>query len=204
MAELWDKLENETDKAYAAFMQYCRMGVNRSLRKLAKRMKGVQDGDNNSTNYWRQLGKWSSEYNWLERTSAFDAYYEALAQKRWERRQRKIRENDYSQAAELRKLATRIFAESPKFIKASRKVTERNEDGSPKTVVVTLALDANLAINALNTASKLQRQAAGIDDTKVKHEITGKDGQPIETKQTVDLSNLTFEQLNAIIDRLEK
>lgn len=205
MTERWERLAGETDKAYAAFMQYCRMGTGRSLRKLARKIKGLQDSDEGSTNYWRQLGKWSSEYNWPERASAFDAHYENLRQKRWERRQRTIRENDYTEAAELRKLARKILGESPKFVKATRKTTEYNPDGSPKTVVVTLALDAHLAINALNTASKLQRQAAGIDDTaKIRHEHTGKDGQPIETKQTLDLSSLTFEQLNELINRLEK
>ncbi len=64
---LWDKLPQETTKAYLMFCQYRDMGLNRSLRKL------VQKLDKNDT-YLGQLGTWSSKYNWPERVEAYDFY----------------------------------------------------------------------------------------------------------------------------------
>ncbi len=61
----WDKRENESDKAFAAFVEYRNMGTQRSLSK-------VRDKIGKRSGYERQLEKWSSAYSWQERVSAWD------------------------------------------------------------------------------------------------------------------------------------
>ncbi len=206
MTELWDRLEDETDKAFAAFNAYCRMGAGRSIRRLAKKYREENVGKTSVEidGSWRipTLEGWSAKYDWQSRVSAFDSYQEKQRLAKWERRQERIRERDYEQGERLRKLSDKILDESPKFVKHKRVVTDRNSDGTPKTVMNVVALDGNLMITALNAASKLQRQAAGLDD-KVKHEVSGPDGKPIETTTQISLEHLTLEQLESLAKSLK-
>lgn len=60
---------NETAKAHAAFLAYCEMGTERSLRKLA------EEWDTNGTKtgqITKQLGIWSSKHRWQERVRQYD------------------------------------------------------------------------------------------------------------------------------------
>lgn len=55
----------ESTKARAAFEEYCALGPERSLAKLAVKV-------GRSTGYVRQLERWSSEGQWVERAKQFD------------------------------------------------------------------------------------------------------------------------------------
>ncbi|MGB8311545.1 MAG: hypothetical protein WCE81_06760 [Halobacteriota archaeon] len=61
----WERLPDESGKAYYAFCLYLRDGHWRSLRKVA-------DALGKSVSYESQLEKWSAKYNWLDRVQAFD------------------------------------------------------------------------------------------------------------------------------------
>lgn len=63
----WDKLDTDTDKSYQAFCVYRDLGKGRSLEKVQERLS-------KSTGYLRQLYKWSSNYNWVERANAYDLH----------------------------------------------------------------------------------------------------------------------------------
>lgn len=65
-AHVWDMLENETSAAYHAFVCYRDLGVERSLSHAVKAL-------GKSKGYVGQLERWSSEYQWVERTRAWDA-----------------------------------------------------------------------------------------------------------------------------------
>jgi hypothetical protein len=61
--ESWERQENESAKAYAAFAAYRDMGVNRSLAKIARRLgksKALMD-------------RWSAVYHWVARVDAWEA-----------------------------------------------------------------------------------------------------------------------------------
>lgn len=60
----------ETPRAAAAFLEYCALGPARSLRKLAEKL---QQNRNKTATVFRQLGEWSSLYNWQERVKQYDA-----------------------------------------------------------------------------------------------------------------------------------
>ena len=86
-------------------------------------------------------------------------------QAEWQERQRMIRERDYAQADALRELAQKILDEGPKFIRATRRLV-KGQDGQPDREVITLALQGDLAVKAIEAASKLQRLAAEMPPPK--------------------------------------
>lgn len=67
----WDKLPQETAKAYAAFQIYLSLSVfgqdgeRRSLENTAKKL-----GLRSTTS----VERWSAKYDWVERAKAYDAY----------------------------------------------------------------------------------------------------------------------------------
>ena len=64
----WDQLEDETTKAYSAFLLYLDLGSHdRSQSKLAK----ILYGNENST---AQIRKWSVEHDWMNRVDAWDRF----------------------------------------------------------------------------------------------------------------------------------
>lgn len=65
----WDQREDETTRAYSAFLMYLDLGPNnRAQSKLAK----IIYGNENST---EQLSKWSVRHDWVNRAEAFDRYH---------------------------------------------------------------------------------------------------------------------------------
>jgi len=77
MSELWDRLPNESTKAYAAFCVYRDLGTERSLEKAGQTL------DKPRTRKW--LGEWSAKYKWVERAKAYDDYVEKLKRKEKEK-----------------------------------------------------------------------------------------------------------------------
>ncbi len=68
MGEIWERLPNESSKAYQAFCIYRDLGVMRSIRKVA------QNRGKPKSITW--LNNWSVKYNWVERVKAYDDYME--------------------------------------------------------------------------------------------------------------------------------
>lgn len=67
--EPWDRLENESTKAYEAFVEYRNMGRCRSHAKVAKVL-------GKSTNL---MNRWGSLYNWTDRAARWDDEQDRLA-----------------------------------------------------------------------------------------------------------------------------
>ena len=77
----WERLPDESSKAYHAFCLYLWDGYWRSLREVADALgKGVS--------YESQLEKWSAKYNWFWRAQAFDTYVETLQMRQYLAEQR--------------------------------------------------------------------------------------------------------------------
>jgi len=72
---LYDRQPGETTKAYEAFTVYRDLGMGRTLERVSATLqKSVT-----------MLGRWSSQYRWIERAAAYDDYIEAQARKKNER-----------------------------------------------------------------------------------------------------------------------
>lgn len=152
---LWQWLPQETRRARIACLDYVRMGPGRSLVKLLDRYRiGTGSVPEKPPSTRRTtLCTWSTDFGWQARASAFDADDQERARRQWEERRQAMREADWKQGDALRNLAQRILDEAPKFIK------HRETTLADGRVVVTLQLDADLAIKALQAGSKLQRLA---------------------------------------------
>lgn len=80
----WDRIPGETRRAFAAFTDYCRMGPGRSvwklydhyreMRRLRLESLGSEDGPKADppTQRHRTMVEWSSKYNWVARSQAWD------------------------------------------------------------------------------------------------------------------------------------
>lgn len=71
--ELWEPLPGETVKAFHAFALYRDLGAYRSIAKVGKTLADDR-GNPGSTSQVRELEKWSSKYQWVERVEAWELY----------------------------------------------------------------------------------------------------------------------------------
>lgn len=80
MSKPWERQEEETDKAFAAFCIYRDMGAGRSLagawQKQRKDGGKTAEKTTNPPRYWEQ---WSSLYSWSARAVAYDEHLAAVA-----------------------------------------------------------------------------------------------------------------------------
>lgn len=150
------QLPEETVKAYQALCLYLSLGSDRSLELTHQ--KRTESGLKSSLT---TLKTWSVKYNWQARLKQYVLLEQAELMAKWQGRQEAVRQADYAQAVDLRALANKILSAAPSFVKASTSVKQQ-ADGTIREVT-TVALDGALMINAISTASKLQRLATGID-----------------------------------------
>ncbi len=111
---------------------------------------------------------------------AWEKLQDRIDEERWAERRALLREDEWSLGSELLNLAKAMLAESPKFLKTTRRVIK--ETGQE---IVTVALDGKFLIMSAEMASKLRRLAAGLD-------------RAANVNLEIDLSNLSNEQLERI------
>lgn len=87
----WERLGNESSKAFQAFCVYRDLGTGRNLNASYRAFKQSAEAVR-APGFWQE---WSSEFRWVERASAYDDYMEA--------ERRRVRES------EIRKLEERRF-----------------------------------------------------------------------------------------------
>lgn len=183
--EQWPSLarrQGESAKQYAAFLDYVRMGPGRSLRKLSDQYRRQIDGDSTvqpPTKTLRTLEKWSSANEWQKRLAAYQQERADRDQAIWEERRRAVNEADFATGDALRELGNQILAQTPQFLKTTRRLVKGGE-GAADREVITVELDGAFMAKLFKLASDLQRQASGIDVQK--HEHSGPGGGPIRTQ----------------------
>ncbi len=75
MNPAYERLPNETPKAYHSFAVYRDMGPTRSIQKVGKRLMKNPVA----------LGRLSKKYEWVKRAEAYDLYMDREKMKAWER-----------------------------------------------------------------------------------------------------------------------
>lgn len=96
------RLPNESEPAYEAFVMYVQAGVGRSAREVGRKL-----GKD-----WSLISRWCSKHRWLERAQAFDRRLQHVAQKAeeeriiasaglWAKRMEQTREEAFEVAEEL-------------------------------------------------------------------------------------------------------
>jgi len=167
-----DRVKGEGRRANAALVEYFNMGAGRSLRKLMDLFLERTLNDNlapPTTRIWT-LNSWSMENAWDERVKRAEEIQrkedarilrdERLARQReWQARAEETREADYQIAQRLRDTANHVLDQAPNFLKTKRRFVP-GTNGEPDKEIITVALDAQTAIKAAETASRLARLAS--------------------------------------------
>ena len=165
---LWEKLKEETNKAYKAFCFYRDMGSGRSMPKACK-ILGKKPG------YAIQLERWSRNFAWVKRAEAYDLYLEAEVRRVSEKERLKMHERHAKQAM--------LF---------QQKMLEKLQTLNPSDLS-----PADLA-KFFEVSTKIERLSRGDSSEKIIQENTGKDGGPIklnDTAKVIDLSRLSVKEL---------
>src|SRR5215208_1278986 len=99
--EVWDRLENEPERAYRAFESFFALpGGKRTLLEAYRQHVGNPDALKPSDTWSR----WSSQFAWRERASAYDDHLASLRRNAYER---VIEEEAERQAREVEKVRGR-------------------------------------------------------------------------------------------------
>ena len=80
LREVWDRMPDETDRAWSAFARYRDLGAeSRSLPRLASEMVGeASEMHRRPESVQRQLERWSSRHRWRERVTSWDREVDRL------------------------------------------------------------------------------------------------------------------------------
>lgn len=170
----WDRQKGESKKAYAAFLDYCSMGVARSIRKLHAiyiKQATSEEQAKPPTDSLSTLFSWSAKQDWDSRSADWDEEKRNEADREWKSRQAIVREADWEQSDKLRGLAEKILSDGPNYLKTRRKFI-KGRDGQPDREIITVGLNAELAIKALDLASKLQRLSSGLPNNVSATDLT--------------------------------
>lgn len=177
MSKPYDKLPDESSKAYEAFAIYRDMGTERSIEKAWKR---YSQSDKRVPGY---IGDWARNFNWVIRAAAYDEYVDAQARKVLEREAIKRRADMLKRHALLGKVLQQKSAayldkhgidKSSDAISAAKIGTEmeRKAEGLPEYMMeVVNADDSELARQYHTLLAEIG--LAGSGDEETGHTDTG-------------------------------
>lgn len=187
---LWERQTWDTPTSYARFHPYYLLqdkprSVDGAYRAYYAAQRGLQPGDDQVLRK-RAPGSWqrwargqdsqgqpiSGAKTWVERAEAYEKHLEALDREKWEQRRQTIVEADYQVGQELRALAADIMAQTPQFLKTTRRLV-KGSGGQPDREVITVQMDGTFLLRAIKLASELQRVAAGVPGPVQEHRVTG-------------------------------
>lgn len=173
----WDRRDNETAKAYAAFLEYRNLGVQRSLSAVSQKLnKSIM-----------VLARWSSPNDWVARAEAWDAEQNRRDEEtRAEARKRLIERElvDYEKA--LGK-----FDDVWERTKLHERRTRRTlDDGSIVEVIELNVTDWRELTKWRDDISKQGRRALGLPDKITQSQVN----------VDMDLTNKSDDELRAIIE----
>jgi hypothetical protein len=209
----WEALApraRESKVAYAAFLDYVRMGPRRSIRQLHARY--VQQLSSNPlaesppTTKLNTLFTWSTRHGWQDRLMAYQEERDRREQEAWEARRKAVRQADWEAGEALRDLAADILAETPNFLKTTRRLV-KGKGGQPDREVLTVGIEIAALIKALELASKLQALAAGVEPPEQKVKLAGKvtvDGVSVLGEVTPTMAQAAQAALQAAIGTQQK
>jgi hypothetical protein len=176
----WEALApraRESKAAHAAFLDYVRMGPRRSIRQLhaqyVKQTSSTPQADSVPTSSLKTLFTWSARHGWQDRLTAYQEERDRREQEAWEARRKAVRQADWEAGEALRDLAADILAETPNFLKTTRRLV-KGKGGQPDREVLTVGIEIAALIKALELASKLQALAAGVEPPEQKVKVGGK------------------------------
>ena len=174
--ELWDRLENEPERAYRAFEVYRTLPSAERTLIAAYRQHVGNPGAAKPSDTW---SRWSREFAWRERAAAYDAYIDRLREKSMEKVIQQQAEEQARQLEMMRgrfsELMTIAYCEAMDYLESGDFLSQMR----PQDVIniVKLHFEVTQKMNATNTQS---------------------------TDSVVDWSEDEQRELDAILDEIEE
>lgn len=144
MITLPDRLPDEGDRAYAAFVAYCVMGTQRSLQPLAKKL-----GKSSTI-----IERWSRLYDWRNRVMTYDASMHAIAAEAHAR----------EHLSDLEQLRERSKGLADKLLDAAEAILDRIKDKAKDGEIYINTQSLSAASNAIKAGLDIHSHGLGIDE----------------------------------------
>lgn len=152
-ARPWARQEGETDAAWDAFCGYRKLGLRRSLSRVAE----LLGHDHLST-----LKGWSAAHDWVARCRAFDDHQDALAEEAAEEERRALARRHARAAVRLQsEFISRIFDEDRPIVDRLAELAHSDERTDSGSAVISASAQVS-AIKALIDGAYL-KPVAGVD-----------------------------------------
>jgi hypothetical protein len=136
-----------------------------------------------STSYKRQLQKWSSAYEWVERALAYDAYQRAEVEQVQSDLRKKLLEDELNDGQLLLGKWRELLNEA----KLQTERVETEKDG-PSRIYVEVNIPGYIGLAKLRHAIGDQmRRAVGLPEKITQSQHTGENGGPVEMNGTQTL-----------------
>jgi hypothetical protein len=168
----WERRDDESEKAFAAFKVFLEMGEARTVRDAYRQVSG-NPGASQAAGYFSE---WSSKFEWFPRAADYDRHLfraetravESERQK-WARRRAELREDAWKDAAALRARARAILALP--LTEKTETTDTLDEDGKTvhRTVVVQKPVNVKVsdAGTLLNFSDRMARLAADMETDRI-------------------------------------
>lgn len=185
MGNLWDKREGESKAAYAALLDYLRMGTKRSLRSLLKRYQ-EQTSNKPPTTKFNSLSTWSNRFEWVKRAAAYDEAQEAKQEKRIAAARAKLIDDelaDYrAERARFLKVRAKMHV-TDEFISTTEEVDEKT---GKVTITKTVEISVDPSAHRLLTKWRSDISALGRRSLGMPEKITEQHIDPdIDAEKTL-------------------
>lgn len=163
MAEYWERLPGETNKAFLAFCIYRDLRHNRSLAQVQAKL------GRKSKSY---IGHWAKKYKWVDRVKAFDDYEDRLIRLKQQEVIQKMNERQAQQAEAIQRiLFLPVTAMSDRLKKDIDNKTPAIEDLNKLSTLELIQLIGQLSKNYSNLVN-IERIARGVPTEIGKNENT--------------------------------
>lgn len=176
----WERLPMEPANWHLIFLDYCRLGPTRNLRKLyllhwAKQNRNLRAKEPpNAPGSWRDKAK---EWDWERRAGLFDEDMEAeVAVAFQQRRAEQIR----IELAHVERLNAAIEEMAGKTGMATQQVTKRAPDGEGSVTVTVHGGQSAQLLQHIETSRKVARQALAMDNPDLSIEVGPRKAAPTE------------------------
>lgn len=177
----WQQRDNESAPAYEAFCAYRDMGADRSHELVGRKLS-------KST---ALMSRWSRTHGWVERVAAWDHHVQQQRDKDRAKAESDIIENEKKARLAEREHRRQLMTAWKTNIAKVVKTANESKDAMPPKVLESFSKIM---------ATYLDQSRKEWDDEPTRRtELTGKDGQPIET---VDKTTDVRDELARLLDRL--
>lgn len=150
----WERLPGESAKAFEAFDLYCKLGEERSIRKVAQKLLKSQP----------LMSRWSSQWNWVSRARDYDNELKRKEVQEQKKAYKAMQQRQIAIAVKMQKTA----------LEALKKLSV--EDMKPKDIKEFIKLGAEME-RANMSMAELDQSREENDDTAVEIYLPEKDGE---------------------------